>query len=306
MFYHVVVGTAILKVVHAWGVDGHAIVADIAERLLSETTRRKALLIVKNESLPAIADWADEYRHSPEGHWTAHLHFADLPDRVCLFEPTRDCVSSECVYGAIMNYTSRLQSEQGAMDLKFLVHLVGDAHQPLHAGFTGDRGGNEVHVTAEFHGKAGEMEDTIAAAGNHQQVNLHAVWDEILLRQSEDELKLQQSGHHDWKVKADAVFKKIDQDVFNRYKTECECPFNCALSILKESTKLACDSAYHSEQGAWVKSGDQLGRSYYESRISVIDQHLINAGIRLAVLIEAAIGGETSPIEADDISIFDA
>ena len=289
-----------------WGLDGHAIVAEIAERLLSQKTKSKALDIVRNASLASISDWADEYRHSPEGKWSGSLHYADLPDRVCEFDPTRDCISSRCVYGAIMNYTHRVQAYQGDMDLKFLVHLVGDAHQPLHAGFTGDRGGNEIHVTADFHRNNAYAESPTAEGAQQRDVNLHAVWDDLLLGESEEELKLEHPNHHNWHKKADALFQKIDNATVAEIKTQCECPFNCALQILKESARLACDSAYHLNAADWMKSGDHLSREYYESRITVIDKQLIKAGVRLAVLIETALSGTNESSDTDEIFVLDA
>jgi hypothetical protein len=293
----------LITTVSCWGMDGHAIIAEIAERLLSQRTRSQALDIVGNASLASISDWADEYRHSPAGKWSGSLHYADLPDRVCVFEPTRDCISSRCVYGAVMNYTTRLQAYKGDMDLKFLVHLVGDAHQPLHAGFTSDRGGNEIHVSTDFRHSVVQVD-----LESQRDANLHAVWDEALLGQSEEELQLREArpGHHSWMRKADELFKQINKEIFAEIKSQCECPFNCALEILKESARLACDEAYHRTDTEWVKSGDQLKRDYYEARIQVIDRQLIKAGVRLSVLIENALTNSSSVSDTDDIFVFDA
>lgn len=298
----------LISAVSCWGLDGHAIIAEIAERLLSQSARRKALDIVRNASLASISDWADEFRHSPGGEWSGILHYADLPDRVCVFEPTRDCISSRCVYGAVMNYTSRLQAYKGEMDLKFLVHLVGDAHQPLHAGFTSDRGGNEIHVSTEFQRPhADPIKNN--THGTYREANLHAVWDEVLLVQSEEELKQREArpGHHQWMRKADKLFKEIQEETVTGIKVQCSCPFNCALEILKESARLACDAAYHTSDSEWVKSGDQLKRAYYESRIEVIDRQLIKAGVRLAVLIDNALATSSIPVRnPEDVFVLNA
>ena len=69
-----------------------------------------------------------------------------------------DCVNQVCVYGAILNYTSRLTTQQGTQQteaLKFLVHFLGDIHQPLHVSFKGDLGGNTLKGT--FLGEYGNM-----------------------------------------------------------------------------------------------------------------------------------------------------
>ena len=78
----------------------------------------------------------------PSYAWSERLHFVDTPDWLCEFDFTRDCPNGVCAVGAVVNYTRRLlpgsdlDSEQRVEALKFLVHFVGDLHQPLHVGFT--------------------------------------------------------------------------------------------------------------------------------------------------------------------------
>lgn len=138
--------------------------------------------------LALVADWADQARYTSEYHWTAPLHYIDIRDDLidgacpagssneatrsplCTFNYTRDCVNDFCVAGAIANYTRQLHPSSGkappppkgdnenddnnspaaAVALKFVVHFVGDIHQPLHCSRTTDRGGNSIDVHWEF------------------------------------------------------------------------------------------------------------------------------------------------------------
>ena len=90
--------------------------------------------------LASVSTWADEHRNPK----TAPRHYVNFPRGNCSFEPERDCPEGQCVVRAIDEQVKVLKS--GAEDelklkaLKYLVHFVGDVHQPLHAGYGDDRG----------------------------------------------------------------------------------------------------------------------------------------------------------------------
>ena len=136
-------------------------VGGAAHRLIAE------LALEPGASLVSISTWADEVR-SPS---TAAWHYVNLPrDSGCHFEAARDCPDGRCVVGAIERQVAVLASSAPAEErlkaLKYLVHLVGDIHQPLHVGYADDRGGNQYQV--RFGGRG---------------TNLHAVWDVGLVEQ---------------------------------------------------------------------------------------------------------------------------
>lgn len=106
--------------------------------------------------LANVASWADSYRATTAGSWSAPLHFIDAEDNPptsCNVDYDRDCGSSGCSVSAIVNYTQRvgdgrLSTANTAQALKFLVHFIGDITQPLHDEAY-ELGANGVAVTYE-------------------------------------------------------------------------------------------------------------------------------------------------------------
>jgi hypothetical protein len=151
-----------------WGREGHAIIADIAAKHLSDRARRQvAVLLGENVTLASIASWGDEVR--PQRPETSTWHYINIPIAGAKKEWADYCPSSGCLPKAIEQMSATLRSpaasrEQKAEALKFLVHFVGDLHQPLHVGERGDRGGNDV-----------------PAMLNGRPWNLHSAWDTGIL-----------------------------------------------------------------------------------------------------------------------------
>ena len=159
----------------AWGPLGHRIVADLAAARLTPTARAQVdtlLTSARARSLADVANWADEIRDDPSrdelGRETAPLHYVNMHGS-CDYKPALDCPDGHCVVGAIGRYTAilgnrRLPLHERAQALNFVVHFVGDVHQPLHAGYKNDKGANDYQVQFEGEGS-----------------NLHRVWDSGLL-----------------------------------------------------------------------------------------------------------------------------
>lgn len=174
----------------AWGCVGHEAVALIAEAHLDPHARSMVNRILekspidpdldrycRQENLDPMASastWADDYRaHHPEtGNW----HFIDIPRGAPEGNLEKYCPADGCVTMAIERQLKIIETSHDATRqadaLRFIIHFVGDLHQPLHATTNDDRGGNCVPVTF-FH--------EIAALKNPQQESysptLHAVWD---------------------------------------------------------------------------------------------------------------------------------
>ncbi|KAJ5771965.1 hypothetical protein N7520_002494 [Penicillium odoratum] len=155
---------------NAWGSLGHATVAYVAQNYLSSDTAAWAQGVLNDTStsyLANIASWADTYRATTAGKWSAPFHFIDAEDSPptdCNVNYERDCGDSGCSVSAIANYTQRVSD--GSLSaahideaLKFLVHIIGDLTQPLHDEAY-EVGGNDIAVT--FNGYSD---------------NLHSDWD---------------------------------------------------------------------------------------------------------------------------------
>ncbi len=156
----------------AWGARGHRVIAAMAEARLDgpvESELKRLLAVTGARELADVAAWADELREetpqSPLAKATTKLHYVNFSDAGCRYDAARVCPGGQCVvaaidrYAAILGERSRPDAER-AEALRFLVHFVGDAHQPLHAGYRSDRGGNEFQVRLGGKGS-----------------NLHSVWD---------------------------------------------------------------------------------------------------------------------------------
>lgn len=163
-----VLGTTTPQVAFAWGAEGHRIIANLAQAQLSAKARvevEKLLALEPGETLTSISTWADEHRNPRSAPW----HYINFPRDSCTYNEERDCPTGQCVVEAINRQVEVLASnapdEKRLLALKYVVHLVGDVHQPLHAGYLDDKGGNTYQLQAFMRGS-----------------NLHALWDTGLIR----------------------------------------------------------------------------------------------------------------------------
>lgn len=153
---------------HAWGAEGHRLIAEMAEPQLASATRaevNRLLAIEPGSTLPSVATWADETRSPATAAW----HYVNLPSGECSYDRARDCADGQCAIEALTRQVAVLRSKASdtkrLIALKWVLHLVGDLHQPLHAGFKADKGGNQYQVRAFGRG-----------------TNLHSLWDGAMIR----------------------------------------------------------------------------------------------------------------------------
>lgn len=154
----------------AWGQTGHRVTGAIAQTLLSERAARAVRDILGGETLAEASTWADEMRADPSPFWqtTANpWHYVTVPPGRTYAEagapPEGDAVTALERFAATLRDRQAPRAER-QMALRFTIHIIGDLHQPLHAGNGRDRGGNDVRL--RFFG-----EDT----------TLHAIWDSGLI-----------------------------------------------------------------------------------------------------------------------------
>jgi len=152
----------------AWGADGHRLIAELAESQLSPAAAAEVGRLLSQEpgaTMVSVSTWADEKRSGV----TAPLHYVNLPEGDCTYSRERDCAGGRCLVEAIAMKAQVLKSAasdaERLLALKYLIHFVGDIHQPLHVGLASDKGGNLFQVRAFGRGS-----------------NLHAVWDGDLIR----------------------------------------------------------------------------------------------------------------------------
>jgi hypothetical protein len=243
-----------------WGRDGHRIIATVAEDHLNETTKVMIQSLIGNNRLYSIASWADDIRK--ERRDTAPWHYVNIPFG-SMYDASRDCPTPRsCVVEKIGDFVKVLMDkkaprEQRAEALKFVVHFVGDIHQPLHAAKESE-GGNGIHVSFLSRDRCGPYD-----------CNLHGVWDTSMILHS----GLKPNDY------AERLEQLIKSDSLAGQDTGT--PEQWA----NESVRLA--------QAAWVQDGANLDEQYYRKEITVVDRQMALAGLRLAKLLNETIGKMT-------------
>ncbi len=151
----------------AWGPIGHRTIAQVAENHLTPKAKREIAKLLGTATLPEVAYWADEIRYLPEWKVADTWHYISIDDTETLTSTVRnpkgDVVEAiERMEATLRNPKSTVKERTEA--LKFLIHFVGDIHQPLHVGRRADAGGNKIDITL-----------------NGKQDNLHWTWDALMI-----------------------------------------------------------------------------------------------------------------------------
>jgi hypothetical protein len=255
-----------------WGAEGHSIVAEVAQRRLSEAAAAAVGKLLERGSLASVASWADDVR--PDNSPTSNWHFVDIPISSDIFDRARDCEPNPARGDCIVAQLERLKNELrcGADDfakrdaLKFAVHFVGDIHQPLHTVLE-ERGGNGIDVTVTMHGLTGRP--TLPTE------NLHSVWDSTLI------LKTVWSWgtyvtrlENGWLKSAEA--KAPDKST----------PADWAVETHKAA------------QAAWAltPANKTLDDDYFNKTLPIVERQLGVAGLRLARFLNDAYGSNQCPV----------
>ena len=154
----------------AWGPVGHRAVGRIAERHLSPETARQVAALIGPERLTYVGTWADDIRSDPAWTKAEAWHWVTIQAGETYAQskknPAGDVIEAIARFERVLADTAAPRTDR-QQALKWLVHLVGDIHQPLHVGRGDDRGGNEV-VVLWF----------------NEPSNLHSVWDSGLISRS--------------------------------------------------------------------------------------------------------------------------
>jgi len=254
----------------AWKVWQHQVIAEIAEAHLDPEARRVVkYLLGERYRMADEAGWADYIR----GYWwwTAPWHYINWP--LELEEPDFDVYAGRRgnVVSAIEEqleiFRDPKKSRQDRLEaLKFVIHFVGDAHQPLHCGKGDDRGGNDVPV--RIRGKLN---------------NLHAAWDGDIY----DDGKEEPAAH------AAGLLEGLEAE--DRERVISGRPYDWVV----ESHRIAREFVYPRLEDLAVRDGEglppEISGPYAEAARPIIRRRLIEAGLRLAYLLNASVGDEPGP-----------
>jgi hypothetical protein len=241
----------------AWGVEGHRIVAEIAQRHLTPTARARVEELLGSQSLPRVSTWADEVRSNHSYDYMKTWHYTSVEDGQHYAQSEKAATGD--VVTAIVNAEDKLRDTSAAKNerveaLKMLVHFIGDLHQPLHVGRKDDEGGNRIRV--EFFG---------------QSMNLHHVWDSGLI----DRENLSYTEFADFLDHASAQdLQTWSHDTLTEWTDE-----SVALRSLVYDFSGPDSSAKQ----------PVLGYEYRDRVIKPLEQRLLQAGIRLAARLNALL-----------------
>ena len=249
----------------AWGRLGHRLVAALAWDELTPTTRARIDALLAGEpdpTLPGIASWADELReHDPAlGKRSSKWHYVNIAEDGCVYQQALHCPNGDCVVEAIKAQTAILADAskpkaERLQALKFVVHFVGDVHQPLHAGYAHDKGGNDFQV--QFNGKGS---------------NLHSLWDSGMLNAT-----------------------GLDEPAYLARLRAMPLAVPLARKPLPPaSVQWAQESCEVAVRPGFYPARNVIGADYVDAWLPIAEAQLRRGGTQLAATLNAALGGRKS------------
>lgn len=260
--------------VTGWSGQGHRLVGLIAAERLTPAARAEVRRLLDGHTLADVANWADTIRSDQQQ--TYGWHFLNIPPDASGYDRDRDCPRAagvaegsrsdrwrDCAVDRILFWEQRLADvtldrADRAIALKFLVHFVGDLHQPFHTLGVG-RGGNDVQV--RVFGEA-----NCADEGEKPfPCNLHSVWDgRLIARRSLDDR---------------AYVARLQKLIVD--KRLASQPAGTPAQWAEQSWRLAKE--------ALVTPGTNIDEAYYQRHIAMIDDRIALAGVRLATVLNRSL-----------------
>ena len=239
-----------------WSAAGHHAVASLAWTRLTPTTRERVRTLLEGTDFVHAATWADSVR--PTRRATAPWHYVNIAIWETRYDARRHCPEGNCVIGAIEQFEQVLSDPakprlERAEALRFLIHFVGDIHQPLHAGDRTDRGGNDTEVLL-----------------NGRQTNLHRVWDFDVV----DVLASSEEGLID---RLRQRMDRLSEEAVGEWQS------GTAVEWAMEGQQIARNNAYR------LPGDGRIGRAYLDTQAEVVETALLKGATRLAVLLNRAL-----------------
>ncbi len=233
----------------AWGPKGHDVTAYIAECHLTPEAAEAVDRVLGGHSLVYYANWLDNASHQPEYAYTKTWHYRNI-DAGETLESMPENPDGD-VLTAVTNLVERLSSgeltpEEEALDLKMLIHLVGDMHCPMHMGHLSDLGGNRVPVTV--FGRSS---------------NLHSAWDSTLPESAH------KWSYTEWQEQIDRLAD--DEAMLVQSGTPCD--------WAAETWEL-CSEIYEA-----TPEGSSISYDYVAKYAPMVERQFLRAGYRLAKLL---------------------
>lgn len=238
----------------SWDDKGHRVVGLIAEANLTAEARKNVRQILPDDTtLADAAIWPDH-----EGRNIADfnpLHYVSIPDDAAGYVQARDCPERNCMVEALKWFLASAGDKSAPLAmrlvaLRYVAHLVGDMHQPLHAGRAADRGGTDIEVS--YRGAT---------------TRLHYFWDRDLVEMEEGSVE----------ELAQRLAAGLTEE--NRRQWRSGDPIDWT----NESQALARSHAYR------LGGAGEISDDYVEKARPVVRARLVQAGLRLAWLLDITL-----------------
>ena len=234
---------------YSWGQKGHDVTCAIAERHLTKKAKKQISEILDGKSIIYWANWMDNASHTPEYRYSSSWHYKNI-DADETYENSQlnehgDVVRAIDEQIAALK-SGKLSKEEQALSLKFLVHLMGDIHCPMHMGHRSDKGGNRWQIQYFGSGR-----------------NLHSIWDSGVIESAH------KWTYSEWADQIDRLTKQEQWQMVQGSPTTWG----------KETYEI-CKKIYDT-----TPVGSKLSYDYVSEWTETVEQQLLRAGLRLAEVL---------------------
>ncbi|KAF8849593.1 S1/P1 nuclease [Acephala macrosclerotiorum] len=298
-FTHFLIALTLSSKALAWGDLGHRTVALLAQKYITPDTQQLLDSILQNDQdfdFSDAATWADTIkRQRPQTKEWHYIDAQDSPPKQCGLHYPKDCTDQGkdgCIITAITDQTALFLDPSTDPTIRkealmFIMHFIGDIHQPLHVE-DAYRGGNEIRVCFAH-----------ACANN----NLHSVWDKYIPHKIVGIKNT--ASHHEEKTAGAAWAEKLFNLNSKReggveVKDECADitdPAGCTLAWTREANTWVCKYVMK-ESVEWLE-GNDLSQAYFKNAVPVVEELIGKAGARLGAWLNALAAGAPQNVLAE-------
>lgn len=237
------------KDTNAWGLLGHRIIGQIADKYLSKKAKKEIRKLLGNESIAMASNWPDFIKSDPSFNYLNSWHYVNLPSGL-----SKEDVIKYLETDTIPNIYNRIKmlavdmknpntsQQQKIMDLRLIIHFMGDLHQPMHTARKEDLGGNQIKLM-----------------WFNENSNLHKVWDENLI-------DYQQLSYTEY---SNTLAFASPEQIKEWQGTSVQ-------ESIYESYQI-CEKLYTE-----IRPNDKLSYKYNFDHIGIVESQLLKGGVRLA------------------------
>jgi len=239
----------------SWGRTGHNVIGRIAANHLTDKAKAGVAALLGNETLADVASWADDTRDRSTASW----HFINVETGLSFDDFKSQVTGKVDVYTALLKEEGILADDKASREdrvnaLKYVVHFVGDIHQPMHVSRAEDKGGNTIQVQYDGQG-----------------TNLHSLWDTKMLEHAGlSEAQLAQN------------FDKSTPAQITKWQNDPQIVW--AWESYQISSQLYAEIE---------KNGTNIDDAYYKAHMPIVENRIEKAAIRLAGILNTIFAKTT-------------